>query len=239
MLRYGIWTGGIAVALAIFVPAAWAQDMAKVAEKAVEANDPDAVDPNTIKGEKWTLDLKFDQPEPIVVTTPGNDREVYWYVVYTVTNNTGQAREFVPTFTHYADTTAVRRAGLYPTVFDAIKRSRKIRFLENAVAMVGKVLPGEDNARTGVAIFAPLDRETDRFTIFVEGLSGEYIQKTDLAGKPEGPLPPAAAPKDFDKPDDAKVRLRKTLAIEYWLPGDKWWLNLDRPVFVTRKWTWR
>ena len=95
------------------------------------------------------------------------------------------------------------------------------------VKMVGKILPGEDNARTGVAIFAPLDRKTDRFTLFVEGLSGRYIERPN----------PAA---DENTPEDEKVvRLRKTLALEYKLPGDEWWLNLDQPIFISKKWTWR
>jgi hypothetical protein len=93
--------------------------------------------------------------------------------------------------------------------------------------MTGKVLPGEDNARTGVAIFAPLDRGTDYFRIFVEGLSGEYVER---------PNPAATA----ETPEDEKViRLRKTLVLEYKFPGDEWWLNADQPIFVSKTWTWR
>ena len=231
MVRYAVMAGVLLVFLTVLVPMARTQPAEnRAAETAIENADPDAVDPNLIRGERWTLDFRFDQPEPIVVTTPGGEKEVYWYLVYTVTNLSGEDHPLIPTFTLYPDTTAVQRAGIYPTVFEAIKKTRKIRFLENAVQMIGKILTGEDNARTGAAIFAPIDRKTKRFTLFVEGLSGEYIERPARAKEIEpGHLAEG----------DKLVRLRKTLALEYQLAGDQWWLNLDQPVFVSKKWTWR
>ena len=239
MTRYGLWLFGIAmittaaVAVAMWaVTTASAQDAeSAAAAKAVEKADPDAVDPNTIKGEHWTLDFTFERPEPIVViSAQTGEKEVYWYIIYTVTNNTGAERPLVPTFALYADTGAIRRAGIYPAVFDAVKRTRRVRFMENAVQMLGKILVGADNARTGVAIFSPLDRDTDKFTVFVEGLSGEFIERPDRSKQVEpGHLAEG----------EKLVRLRKTLALAYDLPGDKWWLNLDQPIFLSKKWTWR
>ena len=221
--------GVAAVLVALLALPATAQDAdpVKAAAAAVEQNDPDKVDPNLIKGETWTFDLRFDHPQPLVVTTPGGEKEVYWYLVYTVTNRAAEGKTYIPTFTLFSDAATVRRAGVFPTVFEAIKKNRKIRFLENAVKMHGKVLPGLDNARTGVAIFAPIDRRTDRFTIFCEGLSGQYIERPNLKAKPDAPA------------DEKLIRLRKTLAITYKLPGDKWWLNQDQPIFISKKWTWR
>jgi hypothetical protein len=193
MMRKSVWLGAAAVVLlALAAPRAWAEevDAAKVAEKAIEAGDPDNVDPNLIKGENWTYDFTFENPEPVIVNTPGLGQVMYWYLVYTVTNRTGKEHNFVPAFTLYATNTSLQRAGVYPLVFEAIKKQRKIRFLENAVQMIGKVLPGDDNARTGVAIFGPMPRETENFSIFVEGLSGLYIQKPN----PEAAPAPAAAP---------------------------------------------
>jgi len=256
--------------------------------EALDAGDPDRIDPNDVKGEAWTLDFQYEAPTPIVVTTPGGDAEVYWYVVYTVTNNSREDRDYVPAFTLFTDTAKVSRAGVYPAVFEAIKKKRKVAFLENPVNLVGKIRPGLDNARTGVAIFAPLDRKTDRFTIFVGGLSGQYLERPRVG---ETPAAPAAAPEPAAAPDNAPataeepatpaaeptetsepaapaatapttapqatasevtttaqdltehekgvICLRKTLAIEYKLPGDNWRLNLDTPVFVKQGWTWR
>jgi len=192
-MRKSVWLGAAAVVLlALAAPRAWAEevDAAKVAEKAIEAGDPDNIDPNLIKGENWTYDFTFENPEPVIVNTPGLGQVMYWYLVYTVTNRTGKEHNFVPAFTLYATNTSLQRAGVYPLVFEAIKKHRKIRFLENAVQMIGKVLPGDDNARTGVAIFGPMPRETDNFSIFVEGLSGLYIEKPN----PEAAPAPAAAP---------------------------------------------
>lgn len=247
MMRTSAMVYGVAaVLIALLAPLAAAQeaDPAKIAARAVEQSDPDKVDPNFIKGETWTFDFRFDHPQPLVVTTPGGEKEVYWYLVYTVTNRAEKEKTYIPTFTLFSDTAAVRRAGVFPTVFEAIKKNRKIRFLENAVRMHGKVLPGDDNARTGVAIFAPLDRNTDRFTIFCEGLSGRYIERCQKCGSPRT---------ERSKSDprlkclacgstqigEKVIRLRKTLAITYKLPGDKWWLNQDQVIFVSKKWTWR
>jgi hypothetical protein len=229
MAKRSVWLLTLAAVLVVVSAAiAWTQEIGKEsAEKAIEAADPDQVNPIDIKGEKYTFDFRFDTIEPFVVTNPEGEKEVYWYIVYTITNTSSEEHNFVPAFTLYSDTASVRRAGLHPVVFDAVKNRRKIRFLENAVKMTGKVLPGEDNARTGVAIFAPLDRATDHFHIFVEGLSGEFIERPNPAATDETPE------------DEKVIRLRKTLVLEYKFPGDEWWLNVDQPVFVSKTWTWR
>jgi len=258
MARKSMWLGvAVVVLLAMAVPRVWAEevDAAKIAEKAVEAGDPDNFDPNLIKGENWTYDFTFENPQPVIVNTPGLGPQMYWYVIYTVTNKTGKEHNFVPAFTLYATSTSLQRAGVYPAVFEAIKKQRKVRFLENAVQMIGKVLPGEDNARTGVAIFGPMPRETEHFTIFVEGLSGQYIElpsaaaappaapEAKPAAKPEAKAETKAEAKPEAKapaPGAAKgMVLRKTLALTYRLPGDQWWLNQDPPVFAKKAWTWR
>ena len=230
MTRVCLWLcGALVVFLAMVTPLAAAEevDAAKVAEKAIEAGNPDNVDPTQIKGENWMLDFTFENPHPIIVNTPGLGQQMYWYVVYTVTNRTNAEHNFVPAFTLYTTSTSLQRAGVYPAVFDAIKKQRKIRFLENAVQMIGKVLPGEDNARTGVAIFGPMPRDAENFTIFVEGLSGQYIERPNPQAKPDS-LPAAKV-----------LILRKTLTLTYKLPGDQWWLNQDPPLFAKKAWTWR
>jgi hypothetical protein len=219
-----------AVALAIAVPAVWAAeeiDSAKVADRAVENGNPDKVDPVSVKGEDWTYDMKVEDPQPIVVTTPGGEKEVYWYVLYTVTNTSKAEHTYVPTFTMYSDTTAVDRAGIYPAVFAAILKHRRIQFLENSANMFGKVLPGPDNARTCVAIFRPMDRETTHFTIFVEGISGQFIER---------PNPLAT---DKSKPEEKVLTLRRTLALQYKIPGDKWWKNMATAYLTSKTYTWR
>jgi len=230
MRAQSVWLLVLAIAMVVgFAAVAWTGESPsqKAAEKAIETADPDQVNPIDIKGEKYTFDFRFDNLEPLVVANPEGEKEVYWYLVYTITNTSDEERHFVPVFTLYSDTASVRRAGLHPNIFEAVQKRRKIRFLENAVKMTGKVLLGEDNARTGVAIFAPLDRQTDHFNILVEGLSGEYIERPNPAATDETPE------------DERVIRLRKTLVLEYKFPGDEWWLNVDQPVFLSKTWTWR
>jgi len=238
MMRNRFWmVAAVALALGLAAASGWAQDVSiKAAAKAIDNADPDAVDPNLVKGEKYTVDFQFDRPEPIVVTGPTGEKQIYWYVIYTVTNKTGQDRTFVPVFTLFSDTGAVTRAGIHPSVFDAVKKSRKLKFLENAVQMIGKLLIGEDNARTGVAIFAPLCSKTTKFTVFVEGLSGEFIERADPVAPPQAG---AAKPEELKPDADKVIRLRKTLALTYTLPSENWMANLDQPVFQCKKWTWR
>jgi hypothetical protein len=234
---------GLAAMLVGFAASAsWAQDAAaKAADRAIAAADPDVVDPSLIKGEKWTLDFTFERPELIVVTEVGGQKQVYWYMVYTVTNNTGAERTFAPVFTMYTNTGEIRRSGLYPGVFDAIKKTRKVRFLEDAAQVVKKdLLVGPENAKTGVAIFAPIDAKTTKFTIFAEGLSGELIEKAAAAAPPTAETAPPTP--ETLKPvveKDGLIRLRKTLALSYDLPPGRWWLSLEQPVFQCKKWTWR
>ena len=228
MTRTAVGWLAVAAATIGWAAAARAQDAdAARAAEAIKAADPDDVDPVAVKGDKWTFDFKYDDPAPLVVTTPQGKRAVYWYVLYTVTNHSGEDRLFVPSFTLVTDTVKVVKAGIHPSVFEAIKTQRKVPFLEDAAAVMGKVRIGPDNAKTSVAIFPPLDPKTDKFTIFVGSLSGEYVERPKASAKP-------------DTPEDEKVlRLYKTLALEYDLPGDESWLNLDRPKFLSKKWTWR
>lgn len=196
------------------------------AEKAIRKADPDQVDPNKIKGEDYTLDFIFRKPEPIVVTTSENEKKVYWYMLYTVTNNTDEERAFAPAFTLVTDKYKTYRAGVHPKAFEAIKKNRRVRFLTDTAKMHGKLLIGEDNAKTGIAIFPPIDRRTDAFKVFVGNLSGRYIER-------EVPAPEGA------EVETKKVNLHRTLELGYKLRGDKWWLNLDTPKQTGRRWTWR
>jgi hypothetical protein len=218
--------------------AAGSGDTSEAATRAaMEKADPDNVDPVSVRGEKWTLDITYDAPQSILVPGLKGEKDVYWYVIYTITNNTKTDHEYVPSFTLFTDTGVVSKAGVYPTAFEAIKaeRSTKYKFLENVAQMTAvaanRVKIGADNARTGVAIFAPMDRATQKFTIFVGGLSGEYIEHPDRGVKKPEP--------GHLVEGDKVTRLFKTLVLDYDFPGDKWWRNMDQPIFASKKWTWR
>jgi len=46
----------------------------------------------------WELDLRFLDPQRSKSGPRGAGPEVYWYMVYTVTNHTGRTQRFFPTF---------------------------------------------------------------------------------------------------------------------------------------------
>lgn len=168
----------------------------------------------------WELDFDHQTPMMIRVQAPGQaDRDTYWYMLYQITNNTGDERYFVPEFTLYTDTGQVIRSGVgvSPAVFEAVRRRHRNDLLESSADLTGRVLQGEDNARFGVAIFRDIDADARKFDIFVGGLSGETVRIE---------LP---VPVEIEQMDDEgniqtvqqdEILLRKTLELHFRLPGE-------------------
>ena len=144
----------------------------------------------------WELEIQLQPPVAIEVVPPGQTQaKVFWYIVYKVTNSTGEDQLFVPDFLLYTATGQALRAGdnVPETVFKAIQHRHNEPLLQNKVAMTGKLLQGSNNARLGVAIWPDFDPEAGAFSIFVGGLSGEQadiklprpitVKQTDPSGK--------------------------------------------------------
>jgi len=191
-----------------------------------------------------TWELKFDPTPPMRISVDlGKGPQTFWYMLYTVTNNTGQDIDFHPEIVRVneieTEATAEQAAsqpaaaptitvdpaivGVHPAVFKKIQEAHKRThpFLKQPVDAIGKLLQGQDNALTSVAVFPDLDPRVSKFTIYVTGLSGEQITK------PNPRYDPKKADGDARKPDgksgsaDARFFvLRKTLAMPYTLPGD-------------------
>ena len=124
----------------------------------------------------WELNIKAEQPQPILVRVPGQaKRQLFWYMRYKLTNRTGAKQIFVPEFLMYTDTGQVLRAGqgIPDNVFTDIKKHHREPLLNNMAAMTGVILHGEDNSKLGVAIWPDFDAKAGRFDIFIGGLSGE------------------------------------------------------------------
>jgi hypothetical protein len=124
----------------------------------------------------WQLDLRYSKPRPIYVKVPGKSGpQLFWYFTFTVTNRTGEDRQFAPEILLYTHTGQMLRAGqgVNPIVFQHIKKLHNNPLLRDLVGITGKMLQGQDNARDGVAIFRDFDPEAARFDIFIGGLSGE------------------------------------------------------------------
>lgn len=169
----------------------------------------------------WLLDFEYERPSAISIRLPGEDSpRVYWVMLYTVTNNTGADRIFVPDFVLYTDNGQVVRAGtgVPSRVFEHVKRVYNQPLLKDLTAITGRLLQGEDNARTGVAIWPDYDPDAGSFDVFVGGLSGESAEVA---------LPAPVTVREIDPftgkmQDVRKTRmvLTRTLRIRYAVPGE-------------------
>jgi hypothetical protein len=176
----------------------------------------------------WQLDFKFLDPQRIEVKLPGADRpEVYWYMVYTVTNPGPRSVRFFPLFQIVTEDLKVHDTdmGISPLVFDAIRERHKIthKYLVEPTKAIGALLSGDDNARESVAIWRQIDLSQNSFTVYVAGLSGEIALVPNPRYDPQRPEKVATARPDGPAVEEAvnpkNFTLRKTLEIRYTLPG--------------------
>jgi hypothetical protein len=170
----------------------------------------------------WQYDFTYDPPRPISIRALGGGIQWFWYITYKVINNTGDERLFVPEVTIYTDTGRIFPAGnnVPSRVFNAVKSRIANPLLENPAEIIGRVLQGPDYAKEGVAIWPAPSEDVDRLTVFFSGLSGE-VQATQhpLTGE--------------------RVVLRKTLMIEYEMPGTTTDIQEQPVVPVREQWTMR
>jgi len=173
----------------------------------------------------WELEFKFLDPRRITVQVPGQEQpEVYWYMVYTVSNPDRRSVRFFPTFQLVTEDVRVvdTDVGVSKLVFDTIKeRYRQThKYLTHPTEALGELLTGDDNARESVAIWRDVDLSGNRFSVYVAGLSGETQFVRNPAYDPN--QPDTAEPGPDGKPRGQNPKyfaLRKTLQIRYNLPG--------------------
>lgn len=163
----------------------------------------------------WEFAFKFEDPKRIEVRLPGQERpEVYWYMLYTVTNTGERSQHFFPIFQLHTQNFQVidTDKGIHPLVFAAIReRHRQLYpYLVEPEKAIGDLLVGDDHARESVAIWRQVDLSNGSFAVYVAGLSGETRFLHNPAFDPSQPES-SGNPKNFV--------LRKTLEIRYNLPG--------------------
>ncbi len=150
----------------------------------------------------WELNFKYGPVERVYVDVDGKPT-AFWYVRYTVTNNSGRDVLFTPSFELVSDTGESLQAfkNVPNSVFDKIKGLYKNTLLMSPTDIYGKLLQGEDNAKDGVIIFPNIDPDARNFKLFVMGLSGETTDKVinPITNKP--------------------VLLQKTLELDINIPG--------------------
>jgi hypothetical protein len=179
----------------------------------------------------WALEFKFKLVRMINVDLPQSSgymqRKQLWYLVYTVTNRgktmhpvraeDGTYRvEYVDKPIHFVPAFLLQSIQLdkwypdrvIPVAMGPIRmREDPNRVLHNTVEMVRDIQVGE--TVWGVATWEDIDPRTDRFSIYVSGLTNAY-QWSDDPGKfkPGSPL------------GTGRHLLRKTLKLNFWRPGD-------------------
>lgn len=170
----------------------------------------------------WELTFKHHAPERLIMQAEGDKSpEPYWYVRYTVTNNTGEDLLFTPEFELITDTGQKVKGnkGVDDGVFKKIKELHRGEFMESPLEILGRLLQGEDQAKDGVMMFKGVDKDARKFTIYVGGLSGETATVINPVTK-------------------EPVVLRKTLVLEYDMPGEAIGIA-PQPQFKGKKWVMR
>lgn len=176
----------------------------------------------------WVMDFAYSHPRMITVEIPGKDgkpqRKLIWYLLYRVTNRTGEPRMFVPEFTLVSNTGKAYTDKVIPVAQRAIvAREAPLLPMANS-ATIGPIIPvspeeGLDRSTYGVAMWQDVDPTTDKFSVFVTGLSNGYkvIQ---------------------EEPGRIRVE-RKTLELKYWRPGDEFFEHEKEIRFEESEWIYR
>jgi hypothetical protein len=171
----------------------------------------------------WALEFHFKDPRVITVDVPGRGRRVCWYLWYQVINRTKEPHTFIPDFELVTlDKNAVHRDQVLPRVQEAVREiedpTGRLN-IKNSVTIAAEPIPPTlPNAAprpvTGVAIWDDVDPDTNRFSIFVSGLSNGWAI-TD-------PIPP----------DKEPVVRRKTLELNFKRLGDRFYQDSREIQFI-------
>ena len=178
----------------------------------------------------WVLEWKFYDPRLITVDIPGRGRKLCWYVKYQVTNNTADPHYFIPDIELVTlDKPGVYKDQVLPKVEEAIRQVEDptgYLDIKNSVMIASKPIPvskpGLPRPVTGVAIWDDVNPDSNRYSIFVGGLSNGW----SLAEDPADPK--------------KQVVRRKTLQLNFRRVGDRYNQTSDEIKFVPpAEWIYR
>jgi hypothetical protein len=188
----------------------------------------------------WELDFQHGAPTRITVKAPGADApKAYWYMAFTVTNLTQEEQLFLPVIELLDEKGNVTRSdnNIPKEVFEAIKQREGKKLMEPLAKVEGRLLVGADQAKDSVAIWPEPVERMGTFSIFVNGLSGEAVWYKD--GKETPAREMKWYTKDAPKSEEAGIILRKTLEIDYQVPGDEFYQGRDRVIQKDERWVMR
>lgn len=194
----------------------------------------------------WEFEFKYLAPRRIEVQIAGQT-EVYWYLIYTVTNTSAATQRFFPTMQLVTEELKVidTDSGISTTVFDAIKERHKLThpYLVHPTEAIGDLASGSDYARESVAIWRATDVAVNNFTIFAAGLSGESkLIKNPGFDKSKPETQTVTDANGFQREITVNPRyftLRKTLELKYRIPGSQEARTSAEPELLGSRWIMR
>jgi hypothetical protein len=135
----------------------------------------------------WVLDIAFKPLRIRDVEIPGKGRRSVHYLYYKVVNRTGKPRMFVPQFTMVNEEGKRFEDQVIPEVIPLIQaREDPTIPVLGAVNVMGIIPPstkeGVDDAVFGAPVWDHWDPKSDRFSIYVRGLSDGYKEVPNPAG---------------------------------------------------------
>ncbi|QDU32163.1 hypothetical protein KS4_01920 [Poriferisphaera corsica] len=128
-----------------------------------------------IVSRSWQLDFDFQTPKPIAVEDAFGNVKWYWYMLYSVENNSAKKRFLSPEVTVATDSGKIITAGrnVPSNVFNAVQAAEGNPYLIDPLLVVDELLVGSDYSKETVAIWPAFDHDVDEMRVFVAGLSGE------------------------------------------------------------------
>ena len=149
----------------------------------------------------WELNFRHGDLERLITPVNGKN-QTFWFMRYTIINNSGKDILFTPDFEICTDSGQVQTAfkDVPNSVVAKIKSMYKNTSLLGPNEILGKLLQGEDNAKDGIVVFSNIDPDARNYQVFIAGLSGETAE--------------------VDNPITHKPAvLQKTLILDYSVPG--------------------
>ncbi|MBI2824569.1 MAG: hypothetical protein HYX69_07785 [Planctomycetia bacterium] len=187
-----------------------------------------------IRRDIWTLDFAFKPVRFVRVDVPAPEgrlqNKLVWYLVYSLKNTTDAPITFVPRIVLMSkDTGKVYPDRLVPLAVPLIRgREDRNRPLLNTIEITGRIPPAtkaQDGSVWGVATWEDIDPTTDRFSIYIQGLTNAYEW-----------IDPPGAFKEGDQPGTGREFFAKTLILNFWRPSDKEYEHEDEIRFDNYQW---
>jgi hypothetical protein len=179
----------------------------------------------------WVLHFRFKDPRLITVDVPGRGRKICLYLWYQVINRTSDPHILIPDFELVtADTNKVFHDEVLPSVQKAISQVEDPTDhlqIKNSVSIASTPIPPSQadaapRVVTGVATWDKFDPDSNRYSIFVTGLSNGWA----VTDPPPGETEP--------------VLRRKTLQLNFKRLGDRYYMDSRQIQFVSpAQWIYR